>query len=97
MLGLPNIKIAFNSLNTSISFSFNKDKKDYEKKELEDDASENECNDIEKLFSDYFIVHQENKNHVNYLLIEKNNQFLFDTRIEKKHSFDILIPPPETV
>jgi uncharacterized membrane-anchored protein YhcB (DUF1043 family) len=95
MLDLPNIKIVFNNFNTGISFSFSNNKKDCEKKELEDDVTESD--DLEKIVDDYFVVYHENNNHSNCLLIEKNNQFLFDTRIEKKHSFDILIPPPETI
>jgi hypothetical protein len=97
MLGLPNIKIVFNSLNTSISFSFNKDKKDIEKKELEEDASDSETFELEKIINDCFVVYHENKNHLKCLLVQNKNKFLFDTRILKQHSFDIFTPPPETI
>lgn len=97
MLGLPNIKIVFNSFNTSISFSFNKDKKDIEKKEMEEDVTENEADDIEKKYKDYFVVTQENQAQVVYLNLSKSYRFNFDTRISKHQAFDIVIPPPEAV
>lgn len=97
MLGLPNIKIVFNSFNTSISFSFNKDKKDLEKKELEDDGTDSELDELEKIANECIVVLHENNHYLNCLLIQKNNPLLIDTRIVKQQSFDIFTPPPETI
>lgn len=97
MLGLPNIKIAFNNINTSVSISFSQNKKDYEKKDIEDDVTENESDDIEKLYKDYFVVTQENQAQVVYLNLSKSYRFNFDTRVTKHQAFDIVIPPPEAV
>jgi hypothetical protein len=92
MLDLPNIKIVFNS---GISFSFSYNKKDCEKKELEDDITESD--DLEKIVKDYFVVAQDNQSQLFYSSQSKSYRINFDTRIDKHQSYDILIPPPEFI
>jgi hypothetical protein len=97
MLGLPNIKIVFNRFNANISFSFNKDKKEVEKKELEDDEFDNESDELEKIVNNCFDFCNQNKKKISCLLIQNKNLFLIDTRILKQRSFDIFTPPPEII
>ena len=86
MLGLPNIKIVFNSFNTSISFSFNKDKKDLEKKELEEDGTENEADDIEKKYKDgLFLIFESDA-----MISKEINQFNRFLDFIKDKDFDLI-------